>query len=467
MRTPLDLDDVQGNILNGYDFGHAVHLLLHAETTEAARRCLECVKGEVTTAAPWPPGHRPPTTLNVAVTYRGFERLGLRPSLLARFPEAFRATTRERAADLGDTGASSPEKWDEHLGTGHVHLVLTVCAQEPEDLSRKRGQLGDVVRSIPGLTVAAEQETHALPHRREHFGFADGFSQPDIEGVDRPSRHRPSWDSGIGVPLPEGGWRPLKLGEFLLGHPDEDGQTETEPDPDLVRNGTYVIYRKLEQDVRRFRESLSEASRRTGLPEELLAAKVMGRWRDGTPLETEPHRHDPGDLTDVATEQPANDFRYLPHDRDGHICPLGAHIRRVNPRDALDFGGALRCSGALTARHRIIRRGMPYGTPYDPRRFDHGGGRGLLFICYNADITRQFETVQAHWCNDGDTFGLGDDRDYFVGGEGGSGKMTIPMRDSRPRFVGVRPDLVITRGTEYLFAPGLRALRALAAGSFS
>ncbi len=466
MGAVLALDDVQGNILNGYGFGHAVHLLLHADTAEAARQCLRQVEGRVTTAVRWPADDRPCTTLNVAVTHSGFARLGLPPALLARFPEAFRERPRDRAAELGDVGRSAPGGWDEHLGTGHVHLALTVCARERDDLSAEWRRLREEVGAIPGLTVAVEQETHDLAHRREHFGYADGFSQPDIEGVERPSHHRAPWDSGVGVPLPDGGWEPVKLGEFLLGHPDEDGQVDTEPDADLVRNGTYVVYRKLEQDVPGFQAFLAEAARRTGLAPELLAAKIMGRWRDGTPLATHPYRTPPGDLTDVATDQPANDFRYLPDDRDGHRCPLGAHVRRVNPRDALDFGGALRDSGRLTARHRIIRRGMPYGDPYDPEHDGAAGPRGLLFICFNADIARQFETVQAHWCNDGDTFGLGDDRDWFIGGAGGSQKMTIPMPEGRPRFVEVRPDLVITRGCEYLFAPGIGALRKLAEGAF-
>ncbi|MGR6967772.1 Dyp-type peroxidase [Geodermatophilus sp. URMC 61] len=464
MGTALDLADVQGNILNGYGshFGHAVHLLLHADTAEAARQCLQQVQGRVTTAARWSRGHRPRTTLNVGVTYSGFQRLELRPSLLDRFPEAFREGPSKRAADLGDTGLSSPDEWEEPLGAGHVHLLLTICAQTPDDLSRAWERLRDELGSITGLAVVAEQETHALPRRREHFGFADGFSQPEIEGVDRPSSHRPTWDSGIGVPLPGGRWRPIKAGEFLLGRPDEDGQIETEPDPELVRNGTYVVYRKLRQDVQRFEESLTEAARRTGLPRELVAAKIMGRWRDGISLATESHRGDPGDLTEVANDQPANDFRYLPDDREGHTCPLGAHIRRANPRDALDFGGTLTDSGVLTARHRIIRRGMPYEETSGSGSDD----RGLLFVCYQADIARQYETVQKDWCNDGDTFGLGDDPDYLFGRAGSSGKMAIPMPDGRPRFVDVPPDLVVTRGTEYLFAPGIGALRKLAEGAF-
>jgi len=172
-----------------------------------------------------------------------------------------------------------------------------------------------------------------------------------------------------------------------------------------------------------------------------------------------PDRH-PGDLTHVAAYEFSNDFRYLPDDSDGYVCPAGAHIRRANPRDALGHGGA------LTRRHRIIRRGLPYGTPLAPGTEDDED-RGLVFVCHNADIERQFETVQAQWCNDGDAFGLGDDRDYLLGDTGGTGKMTIPVRGSSPRFIAAQPDIVLTRGSEYLFTPGIRALRLLASGELA
>jgi hypothetical protein len=139
----------------------------------------------------------------------------------------------------------------------------------------------------------------------------------------------------------------------------------------------------------------------------------------------------------------------------------------VNPRDSLTFGGAVRDGGRLTARHRIIRRGMPYGKELENGQGDDKADRGLLFLCYNAYIERQFETVQAQWCNDGDAFGLGDDRDYLLGAAGDSGKMTIPVRHRPPRFISRPTDLVITRGAEYLFVPSRSALARLAANEFA
>jgi Dyp-type peroxidase family len=454
MSEPIELHDVQGNILNGYPFTHAAYLFLHASSCGAARRCLADVVDRVTTAVPWPDA-RPRTTLNVAVTYTGFARLGLPAALLDRFPPAFRQSPEDRAELLGDIGPSGPEHWAPGLRGRRAHLLLTVYAQTAPELT---DAVADLKRRLgDGLTIVHEREAHTMPGKREHFGYADGFSQPDIEGVARLTGSRKATARGHGVPTGDLGWRPLKPGEFLLGYTDEDGQVVTDPDPALTRNGTYAVYRELRQDVARFRRGLREAAEASGLAEELVAAKVVGRWRDGTPLELSPER-DAGDLTDAALEDPPNDFRYLPHDRAGYTCPVGAHVRRTNPRDAFGFGGV------LTARHRIIRRGMPYGDPL-PAGAEDDVDRGLVFVCFNADIERQFETVQAQWCNDGDAFGLGDDRDYLLGDTGGTGKMTIPVRGSHPRFVDAQPEIVLTRGAEYLFAPGLAALYRLAAGS--
>jgi hypothetical protein len=190
----------------------------------------------------------------------------------------------------------------------------------------------------------------------------------------------------------------------------------------------------------------------------VVAAKLMGRWRDGVPLELSPTRADLDALAARADVDPPNDFRYLPHDADGNRCPLGAHVRRVNPRDALGF------EGRLTARHRLLRRGLPYGHPLPEEGEAEAQDRGLVFVGCNADLERQFEMMQQQWCNDGDAFRLGDARDFFVGGPGGSDLVTIPVEGGCPVFVERSADLVVTRGAEYLFAPGIGALRRLAAG---
>jgi deferrochelatase/peroxidase EfeB len=184
---------------------------------------------------------------------------------------------------------------------------------------------------------------------------------------------------------------------------------------------------------------------------ELLAAKIVGRWPDGTPLTLSPLGPDAAVASDPRR---INAFSYS-EDANGFGCPLGAHIRRANPRDSPGF-----FDGRLTNRHRIVRRGRAYGPPLPAGVLDDDGAdRGLVFVCFQADIWRQFETIQALWIDDGDPFGLGRDKDFLVG-EPDGGKMTIPGRP--PYFLKPQPRFVTMRGGEYLFQPSIAALRRLA-----
>ncbi|HTN25153.1 MAG TPA: hypothetical protein VL120_14270 [Solirubrobacteraceae bacterium] len=255
-------------------------------------------------------------------------------------------------------------------------------------------------------------------------------------------------------------WRSLAPGEFILGYPDEDTMTDAArrlppaPADPLGANGTYMVWRKLHQDVALFRRALRAAAARWGDGDERrLAAKIVGRWQDGTPLSKCPDGPDPA--FDAAAPG-ANDFRYG-DDLGGRRCPVGAHIRRSNPRDALGH------EGTLSMRHRMIRRGMPYGPPLpEGVTEDDGTARGLIFVSFQASIARQFEGVQGPWLADGNIFGLGHDRDYLLGDASGGGKMTIQGR--RPFFLAPQQPFVTTRGGEYLFVPGIAALRAIADG---
>jgi hypothetical protein len=205
-----------------------------------------------------------------------------------------------------------------------------------------------------------------------------------------------------------------------------------------------------------------------------MAAKVVGRWRDGEPIVLTPRR-DPSHsraLGDEAEREPSNDFRYLPDDEDGFRCPLGSHIRRTNPRDALGW------EGQMSRRHRIIRRGMPYGPflEFKEGQSDDGQDRGLVFICFNASLDRQFEVIQRQWCNDGNAFRLGNDKDYLFGDVDAGEPDPVPSPDGRhssgrmvingapPHLVRTRPPVVRTRGSEYLLMPGISAVRGLASG---
>ena len=460
--TQLDLRDLQGDIVRAYgnDYDHTSYAFVRIEGSPAmAQAWLASVLDHVTNAEPWTDG-KPLTTLNVAMTATGLRALGVSDEAIASFSHEFRSGMSERARRLGDVGASGPKNWDRGLGSGQAHVLLTINAQEREDHERALGRMRAAMEAAGGLAIIFQQDTELLEGAREHFGFTDGFSQPAIEGV---SDDR---SPGGGVPLPGGGWRALAPGEFVLGYPDEDTRDDplrrlpNAPVGPLGRSGTYMVWRKLHQDVALWRRVLHDAARyyHPDGDTERLAAKVVGRRRDGTPLVTEPDRSDmPSDMPSVSTAPGLNDFRYA-DDPDGRRCPLGAHIRRANPRDALGF------DGALSFRHRMIRRGMPYGEELPEGVMkDDRADRGLVFVSFQASISRQFEAVQMQWLNDGNIFGLGHDKDFVLGDPHGKGKMTI--EGDPPFFLAPQEAFVKTRGGEYLFVPGMSALAALADGT--
>jgi Dyp-type peroxidase family len=441
----IDVADLQGGIVRGYGrrFAFARHLFARVTEAEPARKFLAAMANPVTTEEEWA-GH-PETTLNVALSFRALEALGLPGGMLDGFPAEFRCGMAHRADRLGD----DPRTWDDDLRD--LEVLLVVHAQSADVLAQEcEGWERALDRGDHGLKLAHAQEAGLLGEQREHFGFTDGFSQPAIEGVAREDVRgqgipykRPPW------PLVATRWRAIKPGEFVLGYEDEDRALAPGPPPPFDRNATFMVWRKLHQDVAAFRAQLAEQARRLRLDPELLAAKLVGRWRDGSPLALRPDAPDPALGND---KRRANDFRYA-DDPLGLRCPRGAHVRRTNPRDALGW------QGRLTARHRILRRGMPYGPPLPEGADDDGVARGLLFVCLQASISRQFEIVQTQWCNDGNAFGLGAQADPITGPAGV--EVAHMIEGSPPQIVSPLRSCVECRGGEYFFVPGVAALRAL------
>jgi Dyp-type peroxidase family len=465
--TPLDLDDIQGDILRAYgnDYTYTSYLFVNVADADG-RAWLGAHVDRVTTAAPWPKDARGKTikldsTLNIAFTAAGLAAIGVSDELLETFSDEFRAGMASRSTELGDVGPSAPAGWEPGLGSPAAHVLATINAKRADLLERELTAFREHAKRC-GVTIVHEQHAELFRDQREHFGFSDGFGQPALEGV---SEHK---NRGGGVPEAGGQWRPLAVGEFVLGHEDEDSRYDPErrlpsaPAEPLGRNGTYMVYRKLHQDVALWRRTMRDAARGYDGDEKRLAAKIVGRWPNGAPLVTSPDGEDP----DFDPKQPhSNDFRYLDDDADGTRCPLGAHVRRTNPRDALGWAG-LDDAGLLAFRHRIIRRGMPYGPPLAPGvTSDDGVDRGLVFVCFNASISRQFEAIALQWVNDGNAFRIGDDHDFLLGDASASGKMTIQGRP--PFFVAPQHAFVTTKGGDYLFVPGLTALAALAQGAES
>jgi Dyp-type peroxidase family len=442
-RTPLDLHDVQANVLRPVAYPLATYVFLEVQHRPRAAAWLHGLLPSVTTAAPW--SVKPHVVTTVAVSNSGLGAFGVPVSVRDSFPTAFRDGMAARASVLGDSGASDPSHWDApHAGA--AHLLVTLHTRNLDELARAVDEL-ERSAGDGGLAVHTQQPAHRLLHGREHFGFVDGMGQPAVAGVATapPAQGSPPshwWQRA---------WRPLAVGEFVHGHPDNDGVPGPAPMAPFARNGTFTVYRKLAQDVPGFRAHVDEQARRRGLDPDLVAAKLVGRWQDGTPLVLSPDAPDP-EL--AADPRRVNDFGYR-DDVDGYRCPVGAHIRRANPRDALGFGAS------ITGRHRMLRRGMPYGREFDPARGEDEE-RGLVFVAHVADIERQFEFVQAQWCNDGDAFGLGTDSDGVLGGQG---KMTV--QGNPPWFVSPLGRFVTTRAGIYLYTPSMTGLRALATGGAS
>jgi deferrochelatase/peroxidase EfeB len=495
----VDYGDVQG--LARYGYAHmteARFLLLRMTDPGAARAWLGAAP--VTTAQRAVP--RPRTALQVAFTHEGLQVLGVPARLLQGFSVEFlsgMAGEESRSRRLGDVGASSPSRW-QWGGPGRVPHAIVLLYAEP-------GQLEPWMRTVTGPPWSAAFQVLPSPPPSlldgvEPFGFVDGISQPVLDW----ERHRTVGGSDV---LQYG--NVVSLGEVLLGYPNEYGKytdrplvdrqddrvarlPEAEDAPgrsDLGRNGSYLVVRQLRQDVQGFWEFLGRQTGGDAQAQRALAEAMVGRAQTGEPLLTVGGTPIPGVDPRNPDEVRYNQFTF-DADVHGTRCPLGAHIRRANPRNAdlpggpaglvarlirtLGFGrkGFREDAIASTRFHRILRRGREYG-PWLPaeeaRTADgaDGGERGLYFIALNANIARQFEFVQSAWMMGTKFGGLAEESDPLVGDREPIPGCPVTSTFSLPQAGGVRrrvtglPQFVTVRGGAYFFMPGLRALRYLVA----
>ena len=433
----LELEDIQSGVLRPRPTPFAAtYIILRIDDRAAGRELMRRLSSIVASAAdPESPGRD--TWVSVALSFQGLRALGVPQASLDSFPVPFQNGMAARAAQfLGDTGESAPEHWEKPLGTSEVHAVLTAVSPDSERLEAALTRARDSYQALSGIKAIWKQDCHAHADEKEPFGYKDGISHPAVEGS--------------GIPGTNPHERPLKAGEFVLGYPDEMSDLSPIPEPAaLGRNGSYVVFRKLHQRVAAFRQYL-KANATESSNEELLAAKMMGRWRSGAPLALEPAQDNP-DLGADARRN--NDFLFKQDDPIGYKTPPGSHIRRMNPRDA-DISGVVRI-------HRMIRRGTAYG-PELPEGVleDDGADRGLMFAFVGAHLLRQFEFVQSEWMNDGGFFGGGATRDPVAGAADGNGLFQVPRRPVPLRLKALSR-FVVTRGGEYCFFPSLTALRWL------
>ncbi len=439
----LPLGDIQGLILRSYGMETLRLLVLRVDRASDARRMLGRLP--VCSGSVW--DRKPDSCLNVAITFEGLHALELPPDSLKTFPDEFAAGAVARADVVGDNGDSSPTTWIPPFAGAGVHILLFLWAQTPEILEPRTASLR---AQYAGVAEIYTQEGGMLPGGVAHFGYRDGFSQPTIEG-------------GLPNPVPE--MAPsAPAGEFLLGYPSQFDQfIYPMPTPgELGLNGSFVALRILAQDCAGFERMLSEAPKKYGIDGEMLAAKMCGRWRNGVPLTLSPETDSPAEPIPL---EKLNLYDYVPtpehpetvDDSRGYRCPAGSHMRRCNPRSASVAGG-----GGL--KHRIVRRGLPYGPPYDPANPDDGIERGLLGIFIGVSLKDQFEFLMRDWVN-GDLFaaGLSGSKDPVLGAAGpGEGKLTIPVAPGKKIVVSGFSRFVRARASAYGFLPSLTALQYIA-----
>ena len=487
---PVELGDIQGLVRFGYKHHtEASFLLLRVTEHDAARRWLATVP--ICTAETVEPP--PETALQIALSADGMRALGIADTIVDAFAADFvtgMANDANRARRLGDVGSNDPGRWQWGAGTRVPHVLVLLYALP--------GRLAAFQSAIEAQCGAGFERMECLTTSDldgiEPFGFTDGISQPVVDW----KRTRAAKDAE------RSDYSNLScLGEYLLGYPNEYGGYTDRPllDPalagtglpraedaphraDLGRNGSYLVMRQLRQDVRGFwqfvdRQAGGDAGRR-----EAIASAMVGRRRDGVPLvgpaDETIEGGAPGDL---------NAFTYR-SDPDGLRCPLGAHIRRSNPRNADLPPGApglvswvKRTLGfdadtlahdlvASTRFHRLLRRGREYGPGVAPAEALGAGSSsadtGLHFICLGANIARQFEFVQNAWAMAVRFDGLPSESDPLLGTRAPAPDGTptdgfsMPRADgAADRIVGL-PQFVTVVGGAYFFLPGIRALRFLA-----
>ena len=463
----LELSEIQGFLVREYkEMPVSKYFLLQVTQGEKAKKFLKNISKKISSVT----DKKRESLLNIGFTSQGLAALGLQPNNLQSFIREFREgmVRPHRQRLLGDYDDNDPQNWQwGGPQNEEVHILLLVFEESEEKMQEHMGQLsGEFDQS--GLKCVHVLDGETFPGDREHFGFRDGISQPAIIG------------SGVsGLKLDS-----IQPGEFVLGYKNEYSVYPDTPlleenqgdfpmlpnDPegsgkkDIGRNGTYFVLRQLQENVNGFWSFLNEKSKNEDgslNPEAStrLAAKMMGRWPGGSPLVKYPDK-DPG----ISSED--NDFVYTQTDRLGLKCPFGAHTRRTNPRDNFEETGPEE-SLHLTKKHRIMRRVRSYGERYTGSATEHtpSAEMGVLFGCFNADISRQFEFIQYTWANYPKFKQLYADPDPFIGVRshpepGTLQQFTIPEETHNTYIAGLQ-SFVTVKGGAYFFFPSVTVVEFL------
>ncbi len=525
---------------------------------EKGRRFVDAVRHRITTATEWDknikpgePGGPPKVTLNIAFTFYGLLALNLPTRTLKSMPPEFIDGMKARAHILGDRNQEPPvseaePSWDANWDPiwknnvpqtdSSVHIWISMNAhvepgtdQPVPELEEQTKWLVGLCKEIGGIRILAQNGKvnddgdHSqyyqaasvifekvdglgkIPTPKEHFGFSDGIGNPVFEGQFTPEiQKKRVLGRGKWMPpkqgkwaSPEEGWQPLATGEFLLGHPDEGQEDPPAARPDeFMRNGSFMVYRKLHQNVGSFNEYMATEAKKfakvmgmdAAEAEVTLKAKLVGRWPDGVPLsragtheewrdvvaergleDTDPKTR-LGNLQEYRASDHITSFKYG-DDIRGFKCPSGSHLRRVNTRDYLDPTNDPdetnpNATTQLNKRRRILRRGLPYGDKPAGQQTDKTE-QGIAFMVICASIFRQFEFVQQQWIQYGLDFNQGNNTCPLLGNHSKHKRHTIPSDPATkkpPYICDNLPQFVETRGGDYFFIPSVTALWLIAQG---
>ncbi|WP_313676528.1 peroxidase [Mycolicibacterium sp.] len=434
----LDLPNIQAGVVRPRPPHYvACYLILEVLDAEAGRTLVERLIPYVPNAQDGAGSDKP--MIGIGFTFAGLRALGVPEETLDSFEPQFQEGMAARAHILGDRGPSAPDQWESPFASGEAHIALMAMASSKEQLDAAMDAAQHLLDGLQKVRLIYRLDLQQLPTGRTHFGYRDGIGQPLIDG--------------LGMEEFPGQGPAIRPGEFLFGYPNEMGGISVGPSPDeFGRNGSIIAFRKLHTDVAGFRRFLSEQSE-TPEQEELLAAKMVGRWRSGAPLVLCPQADDPELGADF---QRNNDFRYLEQDPKGFACPMGSHMRRAYPRDSLEH------ERVAANIHRILRRGATYG-PMLPEGVleDDGAERGIVFILIGSNLHRQYEFIKTQWLQDGVFINATEEKDPLVGQTDDPQTFTIPDKPIRRKVTGI-PRFVTTRGGLYAFAPGINGLRWIA-----
>ncbi|MGB3150526.1 MAG: Dyp-type peroxidase [Maribacter sp.] len=432
-KVNLDLEDIQSIILRSRPIPYFGTLAtLKINSSSEGKALLKKILPLISSAKNWHNDQE--ASVTISITFEGLKALGLPQESLDSFPESFKQGMATRAELLNDTGVNDPKNWEEHLKSNEIHIAASVISNSATSWKEKLAILRKEIDKSLGIEVIYSKDFSATEKVKNVFGFRDGISNPEVEGsgIDKQPQHD----------------QPIKAGEFILGYPGEADTIKPFPQPEeLGKNGSFLVFRKYQSQVAEF-NAFIKANSDSLEAGELLAAKMVGRWKSGAPLPLSPDEDNEALGNDPERN---NDFNFK-DDEYGRKCPFSSHMRRMNPRDA-------RSSVLQDVRlHRIIRKSVSFGDIVTPDvTKDDGKERGQFFIGISADAMGTLEFLLKQWANDSNFISLGEERDPLIGVQE-DGLFTKPAEPIVKRYHKLRT-FNIMKGGEYCFLPSITAIK--------